>query len=142
MGIIEDNARKKFKESLKPSNERQEEAKKKAITDAKGKYLTKTLIEFLAPTGYVTYESNESWDAVATITGETMRFTTTTIKDREQRDHLQLTLLGTCPQCREEAQSGAIRTIQTLGSLLEKFEPGPDHQCVYSTDSLATTPLE
>jgi YD repeat-containing protein len=64
------------------------------------------------------------WEAVVTVTdteGSLLRFT--------YDDEGELSLIGECPVCNQEAMSPAIESAADLGELLEEFAPASSHDC-------------
>jgi len=64
------------------------------------------------------------WEAVVAVTdsdGSILRFT----YDGEG----DLSLIGQCPICHQEAMSRAIASAADLGELLEEFAPSSSHDC-------------
>jgi len=63
----------------------------------------------------------ESVVSVTDTDGATLRFT--------YDDEGELSLIGTCPACREETRSRAIVSTADLGEVFERFVPSKSHDC-------------
>jgi hypothetical protein len=66
---------------------------------------------------------NTRYAAVVSLTegGQTLRFTFD--------DEDDLTLIGECSRCRQEAVSKAVTSAAELGQMIEAFEPSDSHNC-------------
>lgn len=65
-----------------------------------------------------------NYEAVVAVTdtdGEILRFT--------YDDDGELSLIGTCPTCRQETRSRALASAAALGEVFETFEPSSSHNC-------------
>lgn len=75
----------------------------------------------------LTFDRNledSSWEAVVAVTdtdGSVLRFT--------YDDDGELTLIGECAGCNEEAMSYPVDSVEALGELLEKFAASSSHEC-------------
>jgi YD repeat-containing protein len=64
------------------------------------------------------------WEVVVAVTdtdGSVLKFT--------YDDEDELSLIGECAGCHQEAMSRRVDSAADLGELLEKFEPSSSHEC-------------
>ena len=69
------------------------------------------------------------WEVLVSVTdtdGSTLRFTFDTEGD--------LSLIGVCPSCHQEAISRSIESVADLGELLETFAVSSSHDCKTKTN--------
>jgi len=110
----------------------QEQERRKQADRKKRKRRAKKIeedIDDLLPRGAEGFQferdlDDPDFESVVRVTdneGSALRFT--------HDDDGQLSLIGTCPTCHQDARSLPIEGAADLGKMLELFQPGPSHSC-------------
>lgn|SRR5689334_19902325 len=139
MGIFEDKAKEAYERALRSGEAKQREYDIEALRQKRDNQRGFMMRQFEGlfsqlenPSLFaaVTYTDSDTFGFVATLAGETSRYTTIEVPSKDFGGKAtQLAMLGNCPQCGKETTSRPVLLVEDIGELLNHFSPGNDHKC-------------